>query len=73
MDSLTIALDGLAGGGNQKLYLMRGIDSGTSTYTTWIVTSPDPNGAQANAGNTTPVLVGSIIAGSGIIFASWTQ
>lgn len=52
-------------------YLMRGIDNGTGTYTTWQTTTPDPNGAQATAANTTPALVGSIVAGSGIIEARW--
>jgi hypothetical protein len=51
---------------------MRGIDSGTLLYTTWVVTgAPDPNGAQATAANTTPALVGAIVASSGLVISSW--
>ena len=53
-------------------YLMRGVDSGTSNYTVWpAVSVPDPNGSQATVFNTTPVLVGSIVAGSGVIMVTW--
>ena len=51
---------------------MRGIDSGTSTYTTWKVNGiPDPNGLQATTLNTAPTLVGAIVAGSGFVMGSW--
>ena len=62
------------GTGITEYFLMRGVDNGTSAYTTWVVTgAPDPNGAQATAGNTTPTLVGSIVAGSGIVLTTWQQ
>ena len=55
-------------------FQMRGVDNGTSAFTTWtVLEDPDPNGAQANGGNTTPTLVGSIVAGSGIVISSWQQ
>lgn len=60
------------GGGVTTYYRMRGVDNGTSAYTTWTVTvAPDPNGAQATGANTTPPLVGTIVAGSGIVISSW--
>jgi len=60
------------GGLVTKYFRMRGVDNGTSTYTTWTATgSPDPNGAQATAGNTTPTLVGTIVAASGIVLSAW--
>lgn len=62
------------GGGVTTYFQMRGIDNGTSAFTTWtVLDDPDPNGAQANAGNTTPTLVGTIVAGSGIVISSWQQ
>lgn len=65
---------GGGGAGIITYFRMRGVDNGTSAYTTWPVTgAPDPNGAQATAGNTTPTLVGSIVAGSGIVLTSWQQ
>lgn len=69
---------GIPGGGGgpgvTEFFLMRGIDDGTSDYTTWVVTgAPDPNGGFANAGNTTPTLVGNIVAGSGIVLVAWQQ
>jgi len=65
----------LAGGVTITNYFrMRGVDDGTATYTTWTaVDNPDPDGTQANGGNTTPALVGSITAGSGTTLHSWTQ
>lgn len=59
------------GGGIIAYFEMRGIDSGTSTYTTWVATSPDPNGLQATPLNTTPALVGAIVAGSGFVLVNW--
>lgn len=51
---------------------MRGIDSGTSTYTCWNVNGiPDPNGLQATALNTSPTLVGAIVVGSGVVVGQW--
>lgn len=53
-------------------YLMRGVDSGTGTYTTWTVdTTPDPNGAQATALNTNPALIGGVVFASGVVLFSW--
>ena len=58
----------------QTYFKMRGIDSGTGTYTAWIVfRTPDFTGAQATATNTTPALVGSITANSTIISAQWQK
>ena len=59
----------------QKQYFkMRGIDSGTSTYTTWTVDRvPDFTGTLATAANTTPALQGSITANSTIISAQWRK
>lgn len=55
-----------------KYFRMRGVDNGTSHYTTWTaLAAPDPNGAQATGGNTTPTLVGAIVAASGIVLAAW--
>lgn len=55
-----------------KYFRMRGVDNGTSNYTTWTATgTPDPSGVQATMGNTTPTLVGAIVAGSGIILSAW--
>lgn len=55
-------------------FRMRGVDDGTSTYTTWTAQdNPDPDGLQATVGNTTPTLVGSIVAGSGVTLHSWQQ
>ena len=64
---------GGGGGGITSYFKMRGVDSGAG-YTTWTVQdAPDPNGAEATGGNTTPALVGSIVAGSGIVADSWQQ
>jgi len=65
---------GGGGGGITTYFQMRGVDDGTSGFTTWaVLETPDPNGAQATGGNTTPALVGSIVAGSGIVLATWQQ
>jgi len=57
----------------QKQYFkMRGVDSGTSTYTSWTVDRvPDFTGALATVANTSPALSGSITANSTIISAQW--
>lgn len=66
--------EGGGGAGVTQYFLMRGVDDGTSTFTTWIVTdTPDPNGSQATGANTTPTLVGSIVAGSGVVVVAWQQ
>jgi hypothetical protein len=55
-------------------FRMRGVDDGTGAYTTWTaLDAPDPDGSQATAGNTTPTLVGSIVAGSGVTLHDWRQ
>jgi hypothetical protein len=65
-------LIGVSGTSVTKYFRMRGVDSGTSTYTTWTATdAPDPNGAQATVLNTTPVLVGAIVAASGTVLTAW--
>lgn len=57
---------------NPTYFLMRGIDSGTGTYVTWVVSiEPDKDGTQATSLNTNPPLVGSIQTGSGIVLYSW--
>jgi hypothetical protein len=62
---------GIGGGAALAYFLMRGEDSGAAD-TTWVATvNPDPNGAQATPGNTTPPLVGSIVAGSGAVLVTW--
>lgn len=59
-------------GGSTVRLKMRGIDNANSNYVTWnVISTPDPNGAQANASNTTPTLVGSIVAGTGVIVSIW--
>jgi len=75
-DQLTAPIVPPGGGGVTvtHYYRMRGVDDGTGTYTTWTAQDdPDPNGTQANAGNTTPTLVGSIVAGSGVTLHTWRQ
>ena len=59
----------------QKQYFkMRGVDSGTSTYTSWTVDRvPDFTGALATVANTSPALSGSITANSTIISAQWRK
>ena len=55
-----------------SFYEMRGIDSGTAAFTTWVATgAPDPSGTQATALNTTPPKVGAIVAGSGFVLGIW--
>jgi hypothetical protein len=60
------------GGSVTRYYRMRGVDSSTAAYTTWTATgTTDPNGVQATGGNTTPALVGTIVAASGVVMTSW--
>ena len=64
------------GGGTTitNYFRMRGVDNGTSNYTTWTAQgNPDPDGTQATPSNTTPTLVGSVVAGSGVTLHSWQQ
>lgn len=59
-------------GGTSVKLKMRGRDSANGNYVTWnVVSVPDPNGAQASASNTTPALVGSIVAGTGVVVSIW--
>jgi hypothetical protein len=61
--------------GTVTLYFkMRGVDDNGPNYTTWVATeNSDPDGDQATGANTTPALVGSIVAASGVVLDSWEQ
>lgn len=68
------ALITLTAGGSPAVFIyyeMRGLDSGAGAVT-WVVTgSPDPNGALATPANTTPTLIGTVVAGSGKVLSVW--
>lgn len=52
-------------------FKMRGVDA-SGGYTTWVVLGkPDADGLLATRLNTTPVITGSIVAGSGVVLAKW--